>query len=92
MLNEEKSTKTSDGFIARFVLSCPKPMKRDLKQLLNLGDKKTILPTLLATIKVMHKKPKTYRFSNDAFEFLNSACKENDEISEKYESKEPIIR
>jgi hypothetical protein len=40
----------------------------------------------------MHKKPKNYRLSNDAFEFLNSASKENDEISEKYESKEPFVK
>jgi hypothetical protein len=35
----------------------------------------------------MHMKPKTYRFSNDAFEFLNSACKKIFEISEQFESK-----
>ena len=92
MLNEDRYCVTSDGFIARFLLSCPMPKKMELNELLNLGPKRSLLPRLLATIKVMHRVAIEYKIDEIGFEYLCNAMKANNLIADKYENKEPIIR
>ncbi len=94
MLNEDRHCVTSDGFIARFLLACPMPKKMELDELINLGEKKTLLPCLLATIKIIHTNSNNlnYKIDKEGFDLLCTSIKEYNYIADKYESKEPIIR
>ncbi|CAF1130850.1 unnamed protein product [Brachionus calyciflorus] len=89
MIEDEKSLK-GDGFISRFLICCPKPVRLKLRQLKKL-DLKFNLEKLLIAIRVLHLNDLEYEFDDLSLELLENEIEHYDSMCEAYELKNCFI-
>lgn len=89
LIEEEKSTK-ADGFISRFFVCCPEPVRLRLSQQTDFINKKNILNLLVAT-KLFFNKPYQFKFTDAAFKLLDDEIYLYNKMCGKFELSETFI-
>jgi hypothetical protein len=93
LLQDESGNTSSDGFMSRFLISVPQPMRISLNKLIVLKNMEvSMLSKLFVTIKLVHLKSKDYKFTTNAFNYLSDCFDDYNIISEKHERKNPFLR
>ena len=92
MLNKEKTFGSgSDGFISRFIICLPMPLRISIKQLEVNSSSQLSLKNFLAALYILNKKflkngkLEHFTFSQESFEILNETFESYDSIAVKFQ-------